>query len=80
LAGKTTVVLSGGCFQNAFLLDALETALEAAGYRVLAARDLPPNDGAIAAGQALGAALSLTTVLPPISADLSAEPSAAYAR
>jgi hydrogenase maturation protein HypF len=46
------VVLSGGCFQNALLLHALTAALEAAGHRVYLPRQIPPNDGGIAAGQA----------------------------
>jgi len=65
LSGASTVVLSGGCFQNALLRSLAETGLAKAGLRVLAARDLPPNDGAIAAGQALGALWNLTTVELP---------------
>ena len=66
LAGVTTVVLSGGCFQNAMLRHFAESALSHAGFTVLAPRELPPNDGAIAAGQALGALWNLTTVeMPP---------------
>ena len=61
-AGVKTVVLSGGCFQNALLRDFAETRLAEAGFSVLAPRDLPPNDGAIAAGQALAALWNLTTV------------------
>jgi len=57
-----TVVLSGGCFQNARLLDQAGQALEAAGFAVLCHRDLPPNDGGLAAGQALGALWGITSV------------------
>ena len=39
-------------------------ALVRAGHRVIAPRELPPNDGGIAAGQALGAWWQLTSVLP----------------
>jgi hydrogenase maturation factor HypF (carbamoyltransferase family) len=39
-------------------------ALEAAGFRVLVHRELAPNDGSIAAGQALGALWNLTTINP----------------
>jgi hydrogenase maturation protein HypF len=56
------VALGGGCFQNALLLDLASAALKAEGFEVLAPRELPPNDGAIAAGQALGALWGLTTV------------------
>jgi hydrogenase maturation protein HypF len=56
------VALAGGCFQNALLLRLTRRALEDAGFAVLTARELPPNDGAISAGQALGALWRLTTV------------------
>lgn len=66
LAGVKTVALSGGCFQNAILRDFAESKLSNAGFIVLAARELPANDGAIAAGQALGALWNLTTVDLPM--------------
>lgn len=65
LAGVSTVALSGGCFQNAMLRHFTECRLEAAGFKVLAPRELPPHDGAIAAGQALAALWNLTTVENP---------------
>lgn len=64
-AGQRTVVLSGGCFQNALLRDLAEGELSTAGFEVLTARELPPNDGAIAAGQALAALWNLTSVELP---------------
>ncbi len=64
-ADVSTVALSGGCFQNALLLDLTVQALRAAGFRVLIHRELPPNDGNIAAGQALGALWNLTSVALP---------------
>lgn len=64
-AGAGTVALGGGCFQNLLLLDRTVEALEDAGLTVLAPRELPPNDGAISAGQALAAHLALTSVNPP---------------
>jgi hydrogenase maturation protein HypF len=63
-AGAGTVALGGGCFQNALLLELTASALESAGFEVLIPRELPPNDGAIAAGQALGALWNLTKVKP----------------
>ncbi|MGE5833228.1 MAG: carbamoyltransferase HypF [Acidobacteriota bacterium] len=58
-AGLGTVVLSGGCFQNARLLVSLRARLEARGFRVLVPRRLSPNDGAISYGQAAVAAALL---------------------
>lgn len=48
------VALSGGCFQNAGLMQACLRELE--GLRVLVHRRIPPNDGGLAYGQALVAA------------------------
>jgi hydrogenase maturation protein HypF len=64
-AGVGTVALSGGCFQNALLRHFSEARLSATGFKVLAPRELPPHDGAIAAGQALAALWNLTTVEIP---------------
>ena len=61
-SGVGTVALSGGCFQNTLLLDLTVEALRAERFEVLTHRDLPPNDGNIAAGQALAALWNLTTV------------------
>lgn len=60
--GIETVVLSGGCFQNVRLLDLTDRKLQAARFNVLRHRDLPPNDGGLSAGQALGALWKITTV------------------
>ena len=54
--GLETAVLSGGVFQNRRLLERCAVGLEAAGLRVLAPRQLPPNDGGISFGQAAIAA------------------------
>jgi hydrogenase maturation protein HypF len=58
-AGLDTIVLSGGCFQNARLLVSLRARLEARGLRVLVPRRLSPNDGAVSYGQAAVAAALL---------------------
>ncbi|MEY9894897.1 hydrogenase maturation protein HypF [Catenulispora sp. MAP5-51] len=47
-----TVALSGGVFQNAILVERCVAGLEAAGFRVLTHRRVPPNDGGISLGQA----------------------------
>jgi hydrogenase maturation protein HypF len=54
--GPRTVVLSGGTFQNLRLLSSTTRRLEAAGFRVLSHRLVPPNDGGISYGQAAVAA------------------------
>lgn len=64
-AGVGTIALSGGCFQNALLLDLTVEALRAERFEVLTHRHLPPNDGNIAVGQALAALWNLTTVSLP---------------
>jgi hydrogenase maturation protein HypF len=54
LSGTTetkTVVLSGGCFQNVYLLEKLSQKLEGSGFKVLKHSIVPPNDGGIALGQ-----------------------------
>jgi len=58
-AGVGTVALGGGCFQNGRLLSSLTDRLETHGLRVLAPRELSPNDGAISYGQAAVAASCL---------------------
>lgn len=58
-AGVDTVALSGGCFQNAILLDETERLLAGAGLRVLTHAMVPANDGGLALGQAAVAAAQL---------------------
>jgi hydrogenase maturation protein HypF len=64
-SGVGTVALTGGCFQNACLLDLARTALRTAGFTVIVHHELPPNDGNICAGQALGVLWNLTSVSLP---------------
>lgn len=51
-----TVALSGGVFQNIWLLDRLEEALSRIDFRVLTHRLVPCNDGGISVGQLVVAA------------------------
>ena len=46
-----TIVLSGGCFQNAHLTDKTMRKLHAAGFKTFLNRKLPANDGSLAIGQ-----------------------------
>jgi len=50
------VVLSGGVFQNVFLLTGLKRALEEEGFEVYTHSSVPTNDGGISLGQAVIAA------------------------
>jgi hydrogenase maturation protein HypF len=55
-ASLDTIALSGGCFQNKFLLEELVRLLEADGLRCLLHAKVPTNDGGLALGQAAIAA------------------------
>ena len=54
--GLNQVVLSGGVFQNAILLNGLIKGLERKGFEVFTNRGVPANDGGISLGQAVVAA------------------------
>ena len=53
------IALSGGCFQNKTLLEALVPELKAQGLTPLTQHNLPANDGGLSYGQALIAAAQL---------------------
>lgn len=55
LVGEKQVVLSGGCFQNRYLLEKSVLALVQAGFSVYWQQKLPSNDGSIAIGQIVAA-------------------------
>jgi len=49
--GEERVVLTGGCFQNKYLLEKTVHRLDEAGFRPYWHQRVPPNDGGIALGQ-----------------------------
>jgi hydrogenase maturation protein HypF len=58
-AGIRQVALTGGCFQNRFLLECSVEALRTAGLEPFWHRQVPPNDGGISIGQAAWAAATM---------------------
>ena len=54
--GERRVVLSGGCFQNRYLLERAVTRLRGGGFSPYWHQRVPTNDGGIALGQVLAAA------------------------
>ncbi len=50
-AGEQSIVLSGGCFQNACLVEKAVAKLKTAGFTVYCHEKIPPNDGGLAVGQ-----------------------------
>jgi len=50
------ICLSGGCFQNAYLLEQMTSHLAAAGFKVFTHAEVPAGDGGLSLGQALVAA------------------------
>jgi hydrogenase maturation protein HypF len=50
------VVLTGGCFQNRYLLERAVFRLSAEGFQPYWPQRIPPNDGGIALGQIVAAA------------------------
>jgi hydrogenase maturation protein HypF len=49
---RNRVVLSGGVFQNRLLTEGLCNGLSSCGFQVYTHRQVPPNDGGLALGQA----------------------------
>ena len=58
-SGVSTVALSGGSFQNMFLMSRLPGRLEAEGFRVLRHRRVSPNDEGLSLGQLMIAAAAI---------------------
>ncbi len=61
-SGITKVALGGGCMANRLLAGLLTQGLQDRGLEVYVNRELPPNDGCIAYGQAVVAAARLMEV------------------
>jgi hydrogenase maturation protein HypF len=57
--GIETVALSGGVFQNTYLLCEVITLLKKSGFNVLIHNKLSPNDSSISLGQAVRAAMAV---------------------
>ena len=57
--GQTRVALSGGCFQNRYLLERTVTRLRAEQFQPCWHQRVPPNDGGIALGQVMAAVRAL---------------------
>lgn len=57
--GLKPVVLTGGCFQNKYLLEKAVQRLELEGFEPYWQQDVPPNDGGLALGQAIVASSNL---------------------
>lgn len=63
--GARTFLLSGGCFQNALLLERSIAALQARGIEAVWSQQLPCNDAALPMGQLLAApAMPINPVAP----------------
>jgi hydrogenase maturation protein HypF len=58
-AGADRVALSGGCFQNRYLLERAIDRLRQSGFRPAWHQRIPPNDGGIALGQVAAIAWKL---------------------
>jgi hydrogenase maturation protein HypF len=56
-AGEERVILTGGCFQNKYLAERAVHRLREEGFRPYWHQRIPPNDGGIALGQVIAAAL-----------------------
>jgi hydrogenase maturation protein HypF len=64
-AGEQTIVLTGGCFQNAELTRRAVERLRASGFDAHWHQRIPPNDGGIALGQIIAAAGAMNRSATP---------------
>lgn len=70
LSGETSVALSGGCFQNKYLLERAVSRLNEEGFRPYWHQRVPTNDGGISLGQTIAAARYL---IGPVGKELKTE-------
>jgi hydrogenase maturation protein HypF len=56
--GESRILLTGGCFQNRYLVERSVRRLSRAGFQPYWHQRVPPNDGGIAVGQVVAAARS----------------------
>jgi hydrogenase maturation protein HypF len=64
--GESRILLTGGCFQNRYLVERSVSRLLDAGFQPYWHQRVPPNDGGIALGQVVAAArFALATAQPP---------------
>ena len=62
--GQPRLALSGGCFQNRYLVERVAARLETEGFLSYWHQHIPPNDGGIALGQIVAALMGLETRSP----------------
>jgi hydrogenase maturation protein HypF len=58
------IILTGGCFQNRYLIERAIARLQAAGFKPYWPHRVPPNDGGIALGQVVAASRSRLKAKP----------------
>ncbi|MDB6022656.1 MAG: (NiFe) hydrogenase maturation protein HypF [Pedosphaera sp.] len=59
--GLQDVVLTGGCFQNKYLIERTVTRLRTQGFNAFWHQRVPPNDGGLALGQIMAAYAAIQT-------------------
>lgn len=59
IVGEKRIVLTGGCFQNRYLIEKTISRLQAENFQPYWHQHVPPNDGGIALGQIVAASLEL---------------------
>ncbi|MCL4512738.1 MAG: hypothetical protein M1421_01825 [Candidatus Eremiobacteraeota bacterium] len=53
--GLKQILLTGGCFQNKYLVERTAANLKSEGFELYLHHQIPPNDGGIALGQVMAA-------------------------